>query len=108
LAHLFLNNEITDNINCGDLKRSRRGKLFVRDCNRNRARSFEQRTFHLCIFTMKGRETVVRIYRSYSQQEQIWAKFQNLTERPTIHRGGGIPPAKAATQEPRLLHQFQR
>jgi hypothetical protein len=35
---------------------------------------------------MKGRETVVRIYRAYSQQEEIWAKLQNLTERPTIHR----------------------
>jgi hypothetical protein len=35
---------------------------------------------------MKGRDTVVRIDRAYSQQEKIWAKLQNLTERPTIHR----------------------
>jgi hypothetical protein len=59
---------------------------FVQDCNRNGAESFKQRTFHLCILTMVGRDAVVRIYRAYSSQEEIRAKLQNLTEPPAIHR----------------------
>jgi hypothetical protein len=49
------------------------------------ARPFKQRTFHLRIFTLESRETLICIYRAYAKQEEVRAHPQNLTERPAIH-----------------------
>jgi hypothetical protein len=60
------------------------------------ARPFKQRTFHLRIFTIESSETLIRIYRAYSQQEEVRAHPQNPTERPAIHRSAyeriDLPP----------------
>jgi hypothetical protein len=57
---------------------------------------FKQGTFHLRIFTIESRETLIRIYRADSQQEEVRAHPQNLSERPAIHRsaseGIDLPP----------------
>jgi hypothetical protein len=66
------------------------------------ARPFKQRTFHLRIFTIESSETLIRIYRAYSQQEEARAHPQNPTERPAIHRSAyeriDLPPNRNERQ----------
>jgi hypothetical protein len=38
------------------------------------------------MFTMKSRSAILGIDRAYSEQEEIWAKLQNLAERPATYR----------------------